>query len=357
MPNWIKITKKFLFIYLFIILMLGSFFLFFKTRPNLLKPSDSLSKEKKDINILEEKVKWSERIKKVGPEVAYKEFKETFSSNIESEQHSVAHLFGELMYGQLKNTSGITVCDYNFGFGCFHGFFVAALHDKGPDILIKLDKACVEKSGMFSSGCQHGLGHGLIEYYGHNIAGLNKSLLECEKTTIFAKKFGCTSGAFMEFNIPISLEVNNIHLNTRKLDKTNPYFPCSDVPSRFQESCYFELGQWWKSALNGDYASMGNFCSNVGNEVNKESCYLGIGHILVSSLNYNIKDSVKTCEQMPNQDGKLLCISGVTWEIFGNVRTRSKTMDACKTFPKNIFDKCIRKGDLIKSDGTTFQGL
>ncbi len=352
----IRVNKKIIFIFILIILFI---FISFKEMNIRLQKKDSSLKNNEEvfvpinkINILEEKKKWSELIGRIGGDKAYAKFKEVFSFEVNGNQHSVAHLFGELLYDKL-GVSSLKVCDETFGFGCYHGVFTSAIGDKGPSILKDLDKICIEKSGTGGSGCQHGLGHGLVEYYGHTIEGLNKALISCNQTTVFAKKFGCTSGAFMEFNIPNSIS----NIDKKEFYPKDPYYPCPLVPSKFQESCHYELAQYWQNVLERDYTKMGILCSSIKDQVNRESCYLGIGHIVVESLQMNIKNAEDVCNKMPDQDGRLLCMAGITWEVFGNKDTRPKAKEACKTLPANLFNKCLIKADFVKHNGEIFNNL
>jgi hypothetical protein len=360
----IKLNKIYIFFIVVALLIVTFSVLRFKNKNDSEQISGSFLKNieegitdpESEINITAEREKWSTLISKLGGDGAYKEFKKQYSINIAGQQHSLAHLFGEILYEKI-GINGIAVCDNNYGFGCFHGFFVSALSAKGSSILKDLDKACVERYGVGGSGCQHGLGHGLVEYYGHNLDGLNKSLNACENTTILGKKFGCTSGAFMEFNIIAPVTVKKTKLNKREFNENNPYFPCNKVEDKFQESCYFELGQFWKVTLDSDYKKIGNLCLGIKDETNMESCYLGIGHIIVPSVDYDVSKSVSTCQSMPDFNGRLLCISGVTWEMFSNEITRNQTKDACRTLPVDYLDQCLSKADFINHNGQTFNDL
>jgi hypothetical protein len=347
-----KISENAVYLIAGILVCSGVFYFMFWFPGNDSPSADGGLARSEDVDILQEREKWSERIGKIGPENAYAEFKKEFSPMRYDQQHTIAHLFGTLLY-EHEDAEGIKVCDGSYGFGCFHGFFSVILGDKGKDILPELDSACNE-TGPGNTGCQHGLGHGLIEYYGHSLDGLAKALEGCDRTTIFVNKFGCTSGAFMEFNIPVLLSVKNIDIADREFDPKDPYFPCTKVETRFRESCYFELGQWWEQVFNKDYTAIGKLCPNIKDETNRESCYLGIGHVLVPTHNYDIEDSVAACGKMPNEEGKMLCLAGATWQIFANPLTRSHTKHICETLPKNLVEKCLDKADLMGTHGQTF---
>jgi hypothetical protein len=151
--------------------------------------SETMTSEK--LNIIDEKEKWKEKIISAGPKTAYGEFKQAFSSFRFDQQHVMAHLFGELLY-QEGGTAYLETCDSEFSFGCYHGFFTTAIYGEGDSVIMELDRICIETGGLGASGCQHGLGHGLVEYYGHTLDGLKNALQSCEDTTSYSKKFGCT---------------------------------------------------------------------------------------------------------------------------------------------------------------------
>ena len=352
-----KITiNKIIVLALLLLVLLGATFFINNKKNSQYVAGNDITISDDTINILEEKTKWTERIKEVGANVAFVEFKNKFSTMRYDQQHSIAHLFGEILY-KSEGIKGLVICDDTFGFGCFHGFFSAALDDRGPKVLKDLDKVCVDKYGVGGSGCQHGLGHGLLEYYGHDYKGLVKSLNECDKTTFYIKKFGCTSGVFMEYDIPISLAVKNLNLNSRELDPKNPYYPCTDVSDRFKESCYFSLGQWWKSLNNSDYAASGRMCSKIDDVVNRESCYLGIGYVVAPSFQNDVNKSVNACKKISNKEGEMLCVAGVEWQIYANPDTRKNTKSACGTLPTELYKQCLLKADLVGSHGQIFDNL
>lgn len=323
------------------------------------KPAETSVAEKNRIpseglDILKEKEWWTGRIKDAGPPKAYDELKEEYALKRYDHQHSIAHLFGALLY-EMAGDEGIGVCDDSFGFGCFHGFFVEALGDRGIDVITDLDQACKDKFGVFGTGCQHGIGHGLIEYFGHR--NLMKALEACKLVDQKIKIFGCTSGVFMEYNIPVSLNVSVLGLQSRDFNQEKPHFPCNEVPEEFKESCFFELGQWLKQALKSDYNRIGGICSLVVNQLYKERCYLGIGHIAGPTTGYDVDAIIDKCNEVSGSEGKLLCKAGATWSLFGNLATRHDFRKVCRSYDGGMYEQCLVRADLMGNNGETFKNF
>lgn len=334
-----------------IVVFLGFLYMqgrFFQINKPILN-NTGLNLNQENINAQEEKIKWLKRVDKIGVENAYKEFKDAYIESNFGIQHTVAHIFGSLLYEKV-GLKGIAICDSTFAFGCFHSFFGAVLADQGPDVIKDLDKTCIEKYGPLGTGCQHGIGHGLMEFMGHN--NLIKALDACGYTTQKIRKFGCTSGVFMEYNVPLTLDSVQAVTQTqpREFDLRHPYYPCPDVPDKFEESCYYELGQWWDKVFNMDYVKLGQLCGEIENRVNKESCFLGVGNVAAPSSQYIVEETINKCHKMPNQRGELICRAGASWSFFASPEYRNLAPDVCKGLtPDNRFT-CTKESDLTKSN-------
>ena len=94
----------------------------------------------------------------------YADILSTYKNSAPRNQHGIAHIFGEVLY-KSRGLSGITVCDGSFAFGCFHGLMVNALPKEGLGSVQQLDQMCNQKFGEYNLGCQHGLGHGIAEFF------------------------------------------------------------------------------------------------------------------------------------------------------------------------------------------------
>ncbi|MCP6719985.1 MAG: hypothetical protein KJI72_01485 [Patescibacteria group bacterium] len=289
---------------------------------------------------------WAERIDAVGAKRAYEEFKETYYKEHFGIQHTLAHVMGELLY-EKESVQGLTVCDATFAFGCYHSFFGRVLSEHGIAIIPELDKACVEKFGPLGTGCQHGIGHGLREFMGSE--KLVDALEACILTTQLKDLFGCTSGIFMENNVPIVISADKpAYTEPRTLNPNNPYEPCNTiVPEQFRNSCYYEMAQWWNQVFNRNWEKMGRLCEEVGNEEYTKSCYFGIGNITAPSSQYEVEATINKCKQMPSREAEVTCRSGASWSFFAEPIARDKSPEICKGLGAEIEQKCAKESDLI----------
>jgi hypothetical protein len=291
-----------------------------------------------------EGARWEARIDAVGGQAAWEEMKAAFASTGFGIQHSAAHLFGNMLYEKI-GLGGVAVCDSTFAFGCYHSFFGGALAAQGPAIIRQLDAACIEKYGPLGTGCQHGIGHGLMEFYGQD--RLVTALEGCASTTQVNPLFGCTGGVFMEYNVPIILDGTNAHTESRRLDPAHPYAPCDSIPDRFRQSCHYEMGQWWDKVYGGDYATIGKLCAKIENSVYRESCYLGVGNVAAPSSNYDVKETIRKCELMPDADGRRTCRSGASWSFFAEPKSRALAPAVCEGLSDAEKIRCAKESDLI----------
>ncbi|MDP3778764.1 MAG: hypothetical protein Q8R30_01790 [bacterium] len=342
-------VQKILFIVLF--MLIGGMTLFLVLRSNTIAARSQRSDGAVGASVLTPKDLASERERlfyrfdEVGGVRVYAELKEKYAASSFDVQHAVAHIFGEVLYEKM-GIEGVAVCDGSFAFGCYHSFFGKAISEKGMAAVGDLDKACIRKYGPLGTGCQHGIGHGLLEYTGPG--GLAKALDGCMLTTQVKELFGCTSGIFMEYNIPVLTSGASSSLEPRKFDAANPYAPCNTtVLGRFRKSCYYELSQWWDKVLGGDYGKLGVLCSGITSAEYKEFCFLGVGNIAAPSSQYDVAKTIEACSKMPNDEDETLCRAGASWSFFAAPEKRSLAPAVCEGIETERQHYCIKKSDLI----------
>ncbi len=289
---------------------------------------------------------WSNRIDAVGAESAYQQFSSFYKESDYTVQHPAAHIMGALLYQKLGN-KGLSVCDSLFAFGCYHQFFASALADAGPEVVQKLDEVCIEKFGRFGTGCQHGIGHGLVEYFGYEKESLLQELSLCSLTTVVGDYFGCSSGVFMQYNIPVSFSGGEIKTGVRPFDSKNPITPCDTfIPETNKKPCYFSLGQWWFAASSESFEKLGTFCAFVDGRY-RESCYLGLGNSLIHEEKYDYRRGLSACRLMPDWNAELLCRAGASWGMFAEPLFRVNAWRFCEGLSVTDQEFCRNKSDLI----------
>ena len=308
--------------------------------------SETTSAALESLDGIREEKKWLDRMDQVGTSKAYEEFKSEYADKHFGIQHTIAHIVGELIY-EKEGVKGLAICDSTFAFGCYHSFFGQALAGRGLDVVSMLDQACLDKFGPLGTGCQHGIGHGLMEYYGSD--NLLLALDGCKATTQIRPLFGCTSGVFMEYNVPIVFTPETAVTQPRTINFDDPYFPCPELPNKYQESCYYEMTQWWDkdTTYRGGYKKIGQLCDNVKGEKNREACFFGVGNITAPSSNYDVAEAIKKCDQMPDNESLLLCRSGSSWSFYATPKYRHLAYKMCEDFDRDFRKKCAQKSDLI----------
>lgn len=281
--------------------------------------------------VFQQRDQWASIISAVGPHKAYEMFLAEYKDDHFGMQHTMAHIMGELLY-ETQSLEGLKVCDSSFAFGCYHSFFGRAVAEQGIEILPQLDQACVEKFGPLGSGCQHGIGHGVIEYFGHDEKGLAAALDSCKHTTQVRPLAGCTSGVFMEFNTPIRIDGMNAVSDPRPFVADRPFYPCDVIKDIYRDSCYFEIPQWWNQIpeLHKDFAAIGELCQDVADDGNRISCFLGVGNTIGPQSNYQVDISLTDCSHMPTQKGIAECRAGASWSFYANPDYRERASELCR---------------------------
>jgi hypothetical protein len=339
----LKITNKILFFILVVIIFLLAGLFKFRNNFQLKRATKVDSGTLVPSSVGEAKKFWSNRIEAIGPKLANREFTERYAKEPFGNQHLLAHMWGSLLYSK-EGLNGIENCDSSFAFGCYHGFLGNAIATNGLTIVSDIDKKCIEAYGALGTGCQHGIGHGILEYLGHD--QLQKSLDSCLQTAQANPLFGCTSGVFMEYNMPLILDDKGAIFKPRPFDSLFPYGPCPGLSkAEFRLSCYFELGEWWNSSI--DYKQMGLYCGKLKDDKEQELCYQGVGRIAAESSSYNKDVILKDCQNMVNKKAITDCASGGAWTVFADPSVRSGASKICEEAGSSEQSICFQKANLI----------
>jgi len=300
---------------------------------------------------------WTKRIKKIGPQEAYAEFKIMNEKYISGQQHLQAHIFGEALYSS-EGILGISTCDNSFSFGCYHSFFGSAVSDKGVEIVKKLDQTCLESYGPKGLGCPHGIGHGLIEYLGHDDKNLIKGLAQCEKLSWKGKIFGCSSGAFMEYFFPAltspilsqegKVELSSLTTSIHQLDPLNSHAPCNQIPEQHKASCYYEIVPWWNIVYKGDMAKLESLCSEIEENEYRKYCFISIGATFAYSGEKGLEKTISNCQSMKTIEREDLCRAGASWRYFSlSEHDNTSIPDPCADLSTSRKEACFANSNIM----------
>lgn len=286
-----------------------------------------------------------ELIQRIGAPEAYTLFRQEYEQAPDfSGKHFAAHEFGQALYEE-EGMEGIGVCDGSFGFGCYHSFFGAAIAEHGLVAARELDAACIRLFGLGGQGCQHGIGHGLIEYLGHQRIG--DALAVCADLAWTNELFGCSSGVFMEYNFPTLIDEKGARSEIRVKQAGEDYFfPCDDVTSGFRKQCILSQAEWWQRGARLEHFVMATLCSSLARDEEETICFKGIGNSAAPALYFDQDDVRGVCEQMPSRRAFLECLAGAAWAFWDEGTYRDKALQMCRGLdgPQEKF--CREEADL-----------
>lgn len=293
------------------------------------------------VDYKEEREQWEKVIHTIGGSDAYTLLKKRYAQAPHHIAHNSAHVFGEVLY---KNGSlaYLPVCDGSFIFGCYHGFLGKVISERGIKALPDLDAICNE-TGAERLGCHHGIGHGIINYFGEE--KLKEALDACASLSWKKPVGGCTGGLFMEYNF------RNAHLeeggNTYVRPYTgDPYTPCTMLSEKFRRACFYEQPDWWRRIFKEDYKKLGELCSGVNDVVNQEFCFIGTGRMAAQSMQYDKEKTILECARMPTPDAVALCRAGGFLSIFDYTGTKT-SLDICNGLIQEKMERCLEKSQLF----------
>lgn len=293
---------------------------------------------------LKEKSLYEKRLREEEPNEIYKDLLTKYAGAKSDNQHRIAHIFGQILYFS-QGSSGIGVCDSSFAFGCYHGFFNEALKKDGIESVQEMDQQCIKKFGEFNLGCQHGIGHGLAEYFGPN--KINEALDICNSLQWKHQLMGCSGGVFMEATMPTLVDIPGA-VSVKIPDGNNPYTPCNKVKS-FIPECYYSLGIFFIRAYPHDPYQALKLCSEITNKFNKKICLMGAGNAIIADKRQNIDQAIKKCQMSPNKESEIACRSGAGWILFASQSTRQKSTDMCSGLNEDDASICIRETNLLET--------
>ncbi|NQV93227.1 hypothetical protein HQ403_01885 [Candidatus Kaiserbacteria bacterium] len=249
---------------------------------------------------------WRASVSNVGGDEAYKKFSNIVTLLDIDTQHRYAHIFGGVLYEE-EGINSFSVCDSNFLYGCVHEFVGEALFDSGVQISDDLNFNCIEKLGESSRFCQHGIGHGLIAYFGYSEESLKQALNICAQLpTLDGNKIGgCYGGVFMEYNLQSMLaDDGSVRISENYLE------PCASIDDEYMSSCIYWQPQWWRNGplssfgTDGEvFKEMGKYCYEITTKRNLiDICFQGIGNIIAPGVDFDTDLSIHMCKEATSSE-------------------------------------------------------
>lgn len=289
---------------------------------------------------------WIEDISERGPKEAYAYF-ESLVSNVEpSRQHTLAHVMGGALYKVLGN-DGLSYCTDEYSYGCYHEFLGQAIHEGGIPVIELLSSRCELILKSQSLGCQHGIGHGILGYFGYDFEALVDSLSNCELLGDETVSRSCFGGVFMEYNTETLL---SDQARNRAFDPELGYmYPCSSLDKPWQASCYFWQIQWWLALDRSEIPDLdmrvdriGGRCAVIRDDLARRECFRGIGYNLPGEANYDVEAVSAFCQSIPSLVGKTECAAGAAGSLVANPSSASVGYTVCDALSESERNYCIK---------------
>lgn len=289
---------------------------------------------------------WIEAIDARGPQAAYAAFAALIADIPPARQHTLAHVMGGALY-KAVGTDGLFVCTSDYAYGCYHEFLGEAIHEGGLPVIGSLSQACESVLKTQSLGCQHGIGHGILGYFGYDQDALAESLTVCESLGDETIAHSCFGGVFMEYNTETLLADQ---ASTRAFDPALGYlYPCSTLDASRRASCYFWQIQWWLAldrqahpALSERIDRIGERCATLKDEHVARECFRGIGYNLPGEAEYDAAAVRDLCHRLAPAIGPVECAAGAAGSLLANPGSAAIGYTVCDGLSESDRAYCVR---------------
>lgn len=280
---------------------------------------------------------WTARIRAVGPNTAHEEFTRAALPLQTSQAHVLAHVFGESLFS-VEGASGLVYCDTLFLYGCFHQLIGSAISSLGISVVDTFATGCEQKPQTQRFSCLHGMGHGILGYYGYSLENLNTGLEICSRFDSGNMGNACARGMFMEYNFHelAARETGNI-VDPRPLSLETKYTPCETISEQYRTACYIELPNWWVTTNDAALSTIerfeqaGSWCAAISHAKASQSCFEGLGHITPPATNLDAAGARALCESTSAVTrNRLYCLSSAVRRF--KLEGSEDTAVLCKEF-------------------------
>jgi len=290
---------------------------------------------------------WKNRIETTSDDHAYQEFKASAPSVQPNEVHWELHIFSDALY-DLEGLGAIETCDTQADYACFHAVMIRAVDEYGASGAGKLYGVCIEQLGEYAHECLHGIGHGLLSLFGYSMDGLARAVDICDDypdPNPRMAKYGCTSGAVMEFNMHT---MNSGAETPRPFSFDIALEPCLSMESREnREACTFWQPQWWIASLKHEppltmAKHIGELCRAMNENDTKmyHVCVQGIGNRISSVIDFDPSRTAEICLAIdPDPEARFVCHRATAFR-FSRYFPLEKAATACDGLSKSESDRC-----------------
>ena len=286
---------------------------------------------------------WLDRINDVGSVAAHTEFAQSVEGLSSPLQHTHAHVFGAALFAR-EDSSGLSVCDGRFVFGCAHEVIAQSIARYGTEIIPALGDICERAAGRSIAECSHGIGHGVLGYIGYGSEDLTQALEHC-RVLAGKRSEDCAGGVFMEYNLRTLAEGDSM----ARPYEGNPYAPCDAVDAHFAHPCMFWISQWWVFAFREQrndenmFAHMGKLCrQTAGAALSGEisTCFEGLGYMSMHLGRGDIPRMVQLCHSATKATLELESCLSMAAKTERVLYPQYSAVTVCESLEKNARTRC-----------------
>lgn len=279
-------------------------------------------------------------------ERAYDRFAEYAVHLDESVAHAQIHQFAGILY-ERYGADSIRVCDERFAQGCAHEILGRTIQEFGVSSIPDVQAACASAFAEGAYFCDHGVGHGLANYYGYDKEEIDQAIAYCDEHEKQDPLRGCYTGVFMEYFLQ---NVRYSGSEPRALSVEHGYVDiCPQFSGVARWICFYKLPLWWHQLARSEGVEDGGdlvqdmyaHCVSIETEAEQLACLHGLGHVVAPMAGYE-KDLVETLCASINTSFRdhLICISDAAYNILLEKR-EPRGVALCDAFVGTAHDYCI----------------
>lgn len=291
---------------------------------------------------------WRDRIKAIGAEPAYSEFRISAGELDPGASHMQAHLFGAALYAE-KGDTGFPVCGSYFSYGCAHALIAAAIEKEGESAAGKFADAC--RKTTWPAMCLHGIGHGLMRTTDYTDAAIRKVLGLCIDQVNDTSTEGCVGGAIMEYD---GQSMTPGMPSGRIMTDKNTYEPCRAAPEPAKSPCYYWIVSWWYDSLVAQklnavevFKKLGPLCDHIPDTQFASECYAGEGIAAAAASGYTAPAAGALCDMAQvDATARMYCRAFAATILLDGETGESNLKNLCsaESLPQERCEIVARKG-------------
>jgi hypothetical protein len=298
--------------------------------------------------------RYRDLVRAAGVEAAFAELKDEYEKNefVRANCHPLVHVIGSVaaeLYGDLPATyaQGDPLC----GSGYYHGATASFVAKIGAERMLEAgDTLCAElgehpKHSAYHRNCVHGLGHGFMVAQKNELFA---ALEACDTLSDSWEREHCYGGVFME---NIMAEGDTVH-PSRYLKADQLLYPCTDVETRYRDSCYLRQTAYALKMQDNDFSKVFDLCRGVEDD-HRPACYQGLGrNAAVRSFRYSISDMAEInstsvlCTLGKDYEARSNCIIGAVQSLINTYNSDAWAKALCDSFDSaDLRSLCLQEAE------------